>query len=57
MEPVTAKIAEKSRRGRREEHGNRFPRRSLRLFFALSAVKGFLTVQILDGEVSDGMQP
>jgi hypothetical protein len=41
MELLTAEGAEKSRRGRREEHDNSFPLRSLRLFFAVSAVKGF----------------
>jgi hypothetical protein len=59
MEPLTAEVAEKSRRARREERGNSFfgvlcgsslSLRSLRF-------KAFLMAQISHGEVSDGMQP
>jgi hypothetical protein len=39
-EPLTAKIAEKSREGRKDKEGKDLPLRSLRLFFAVLAVKG-----------------
>jgi hypothetical protein len=56
MEPLTAEGAEKSRRGRREEHGLSFLVRSQRFFLRSLWLKAFLTVQISLGEVSDGMQ-
>jgi hypothetical protein len=40
-EPLTAKIAEKSREERKDKEGKDLPLCSLRLFFAVLAVKGF----------------
>jgi hypothetical protein len=39
--PLTAKFARKSREGRKEEQSQDFSLRSLRIFFAGFAVKGF----------------